>query len=127
MLLGRKILIVEDDDFIRELYVMYLVDEGYAIVEARNGQEGVDKFKSEFFDLVLLDILLPKKDGIEVLKEIKEHNGKIPVVMLTNLASENMIKKSFELGAEGYLLKSRITKKDLMKEVKGFIEQHLVV
>ena len=127
MLLGRKILIVEDDDFIRELYVMYLVDEGYAIVEARNGQEGVDKFKSEFFDLVLLDILLPKKDGIEVLREIKEHNSKVPIVMLTNLASENMIKKSFELGAEGYLLKSRITKKDLMKEVKGFIEQNLVV
>lgn len=127
MLLGRKILIVEDDDFIRELYVMYLVDEGYAVVEARDGREGVDRFKAEFFDLVLLDILLPKKDGIEVLKEIKEHNAKIPVVMLTNLASENMIKKSFELGAEGYLLKSRITKKDLMKEVKGFIEQHLVV
>lgn len=127
MLIGKKILLVEDDDFIRELYVIYLKDDGYAVTEARNGQEGVDKFKQEFFDLVLLDILLPEKDGITVLTEIKKHNPKIPVVMLTNLASENMVNKSFELGASGYLLKARITKKDLINEVRGFVEQKQVV
>ncbi|MBI4091208.1 response regulator [candidate division WWE3 bacterium] len=121
MLLGKKILLVEDDDFIRELYEIYLKESSYTVVGARTGQEGVDKFKEEIFDLVLLDILLPEKDGITVLQEIKGVNDKVPVVMLTNLAQEEMIKKAFDLGAVGYLLKSRIAKKDLLREVEGFL------
>lgn len=122
MLIGKKILLVEDDQFIRELYEVFLKEDGYAITSAVNGEEAVNKFKSEFFDLVLLDIMLPKKDGITVLQDIHKINDKTPVVMLTNLAQEDLIKKSFELGASGYVLKARITKKDLLTEVKGFID-----
>lgn len=122
MLIGKKILLVEDDQFIRELYDLYLKEAGYTVVQAANGQAGIDNFKTEIFDLVLLDILMPEKDGIAVLTELHAINSKVPVVMLTNLAQENMIKKAFEIGAAGYLLKARITKKDLLREVGGFIE-----
>ena len=127
MLIGKKILLVEDDQFIRELYEIYLKEDGYIVVGAENGQEGVDRFKAEFFDLVLLDILLPEKDGITVLAEIQAINNKIPVVILTNLAQQSMVTKAFELGAAGYLLKARINRKDLLKEVKGFVEQPMDV
>lgn len=121
MIIGKKILLVEDDQFIRELYELYLKEMNYTIVTSVNGKEAVEKFKNEVFDLVLLDILLPEKDGISVLADVKKLNDKVPVVMLTNLAQEAMIQKSFELGAAGYLLKARITKKDLLKEVESFL------
>ena len=121
MIIGKKILLVEDDQFIRELYELYLKEMNYTIVTSVNGKEAVEKFKNEVFDLILLDILLPEKDGISVLADVKKLNDKVPVVMLTNLAQEAMIQKSFELGAAGYLLKARITKKDLLKEVESFL------
>jgi len=117
MLIGKKILLVEDDQFIRELFEAFLQTDGYTIITAENGNEAVEKFKLEIFDLVLLDILLPEKDGISVLGDIKKINPVVPVAMLTNLSQESLIKKSFELGAISYLLKARITKEDLLKEV----------
>ena len=118
-------MLVEDDQFIRELYEMYLREAGFTVTSAEDGQKGVDTFKDGTFDLVLLDILLPEKDGITVLADVKKLNSKVPVAMLTNLFQENLVKKAFELGALGYLLKSRITKKDLIKEVEGFINSQV--
>lgn len=122
MLVSKKILLVEDEQFIRELFQMYLLAEGFVVVTAADGLEAVEKFQSEVFDLVLLDIMLPGKDGLSVLAEISKFNSRVPVAMLTNLADDSLVKRAFELGAVGYFLKARVNREELIKEVKGFVE-----
>ncbi len=127
MLVGKKILLVEDEKFIRELFQMYLLSEGYTVVTADTGPDAVDKFQTEVFDLVLLDIMLPGKDGISVLADVSKINSRVPVAMLTNLADDSLVKRAFELGAVGYFLKARVNKEELLKEVKGFVEAPVTV
>jgi len=118
----KKILIVEDDQDVRELYAEVLRDEGFEVAEAVDGQSGLAKVLEGTYDLLLLDIMLPKFDGLEVLKTIKEKaevKG-IPVILLTNLGREAIIKEGFSLGAEGYLIKSEHTPEEIVDEVKKF-------
>jgi len=120
----KKILIVEDDQDVRELYSEVLRDEGFAVEEAVDGQSGLAKVLKGSYDLLLLDIMLPKFDGLEVLKTLKE-KAKIkgtPVVLLTNLSREAIIKEGFSLGAAGYLIKSEHTPEEIVSEVKKFLE-----
>jgi two-component system response regulator ResD len=119
----KKILIIEDDQDVRELYSEVLRDEGFAVDEAVDGQSGLAKVLEGQYDLLLLDIMLPKFDGLEVLKTIKqkaEVKG-IPVVLLTNLGREAIIKEGFQLGANGYLIKSEHTPEQIVGEVKKFL------
>ncbi len=119
----KKILIVEDDQDVRELYAEVLRDEGFDVEEAVDGQSGLAKVLEGSYDLLLLDIMLPKFDGLEVLKTIKEKakvKG-IPVVLLTNLGRESIIKEGFSLGADGYLIKSEYTPEEIVGEVKKFL------
>jgi len=85
--MAKKILIVEDDKFLRELIVKKLSSEGYEVPEAVNGEEGVKKIEEEKPDLVLLDLILPGMDGFEVLTQIKKNSelAQIPVIILSNL------------------------------------------
>ena len=118
----KKILIVEDDQDVRELYTEVLRDEGFEVAEAVDGQSGLAKVLEGTYDLLLLDIMLPKFDGLEVLKTIKEKakvKG-IPVILLTNLGREAIIKEGFSLGADGYLIKSEHTPEEVVDEVKKF-------
>ena len=98
----KKVLVVEDEIFIRELYEKVLQGAGYEVTGAQDGQEGLDKVKAGSFDLVLLDIMLPKMTGIDVLKEIKKDPdpklNKLPVYLLTNLGQESIIKEAFKIG-----------------------------
>ncbi len=119
----KKILIVEDDQDVRELYAEVLRDEGFEVAEAVDGQSGLAKVLEGAYDLLLLDIMLPKFDGLEILKTIKEKaevKG-IPVILLTNLGREAIIKEGFSLGAEGYLIKSEHTPEEIVEEVKKFL------
>jgi len=119
----KRILIIEDDQDVRELYAEVLRDEGFDIEEAVDGQSGLTKVLGGSYDLLLLDIMLPKLDGLEVLKIIKEKakvKG-IPVVLLTNLGREAIIKEGFQLGADGYLIKSEHTPEEIVEEVKKFL------
>lgn len=118
-----KILIVEDDDFLREVYVETLTDEGYIIESAIDGEEGMQKIKQGGYDLVLLDIVMPKIDGLSVIKKInsegvKPNNKK--VIFLTNLDKDEEIKEALALG-DGYLIKSQLTPGDLIREVKLYL------
>lgn len=118
-----RILIVEDDDFLREVYVETLTDEGYTIDMAIDGEEGMQKIKQGGYDLVLLDIILPKIDGLNVVKKIR-NEGLQPnnkrLVFLTNLDKDEEIKEALALG-DGYLIKSQLTPGDLIREVKLFL------
>ena len=116
---GKKLLIVEDEQDIRELYSEILREEGYEVIEAWDGQVGLKEALSGKFDLILLDIMLPKIDGLHILKEIKKKPelSKIPIILLTNLGADAVIKEAFTLGAEAYVIKSEYTPDQVITEV----------
>ena len=120
-----KILIVEDDQFLRELYCDVLKAEGYVIDIATDGEEGFKKIKEGGYDLVLLDIILPKIDGLEIMRRIKTDPSALPnkcVIFLTNLDKEEEIRTALQLG-NGYLIKSQITPGNLVQEVKTYLKK----
>lgn len=116
----KKILIVDDDQFLRDLYEEILKDAGYEVEMAVDGEEGLAKIVSVQYDLVLLDIMMPKLDGIGVLKKLQENPPAIKnkVVMLTNLAHNPIIKEATSLGALSYLIKADLTPDQLVDNVK---------
>ena len=122
---SKKILIVEDDSFVLDIYQTKLSQEGYTVIEARNGVEGMKKLEKEKPDLILLDIVMPYMDGIEVLKKIKEDNDlkKIPVILLTNLSQKEEINVGLGLGANDYLIKSHFTPSEVMEKIKVYLNQ----
>jgi len=124
--MAQRLLVVEDDQFLRELYDQLLKEEGYDVEIAEDGEIGFEKISEGGFDLVLLDIMLPKIDGLEILKKLKEHGPKKPngpVVLLTNLGQDSIIKEGFSLGASGYLIKSAMNPDQVLAEVKVFLSK----
>src|SRR3990167_11261405 len=123
---ANKILVVEDDQFLRELYEELLKEEGYIVDLASDGDIGLTKLQAGGYDLVLLDIMLPKIDGLEILRKLKESPPKStngPVVLLTNLGQDSIIKEGFNLGASGYLIKSAMNPDQVINEVKVFLSK----
>ena len=103
--MAKKILIVEDDDNIRELLRLYLEREGYEITEAENGAVGLSKWKAENPDMMLLDVMMPVMDGWQVCKEVRAAGSTMPIIMIT-AKGETMDKVSgLELGADDYIVK----------------------
>ena len=98
----EKILIIEDEDFLRDILKRYLEKEGYEVVEASSGEIGVKKFYEDNFSLILLDVMLPGIQGWEVCKEIKKISD-TPIIMLTALSDEDDEVKGLELGVEDYI------------------------
>ena len=119
----KTLLLVEDEVFIRELYHRRLLSAGYNVLVAMDGLEGLELAKSKP-DLVLLDIMLPKLNGIEVLKKLSSASKTkdIPVVLLTNLGQESIIREAFSLGARGYFVKMRVTPNEITDKVKIFLD-----
>jgi DNA-binding response OmpR family regulator len=114
-----KILVVDDDQHIQRLYKEEFEDEGYEVVVASNGKEAMELFDSESPDIVTLDILLPDVDGIRILRQMKEKNPKIPVIMSTAYdyrddfavwASEAYIVKSSDLDELKVMIKKLLSK-----------------
>ena len=99
--MAQKILIIEDEYFISDLYKMQLEKAGFLIDVAAMGNDGILKLKANNYDLLLLDVMLPDINGIEVLKKIKADDAtkNIPVVLLTNLAQDEIIKEGFHFGS----------------------------
>lgn len=117
----KKILLVEDEDFIRELYVRQLSKAGFLVKSATDGQSGLESLKNEPFDLLLLDIMLPGMNGLQLLREFKTNypNSPMITILLTNLGQEAVIKEGFELGAQAYLIKASYTPDQVVTEVKN--------
>ncbi len=117
----KRILLVEDEDFIRELYTRQLSKAGFFIQSAADGQAGLEMLKKEPFDLLLLDIMLPGINGLQLLREFKTNNPNSPMItiLLTNLGQEAVIKEGFELGAQAYLIKASYTPDQVVTEVKN--------
>lgn len=117
-----KILIVEDDSFLRDLCVKELARKGFTVYEAVDGEKALNQLEKIKPDMILLDIILPAIDGFDVLEKIKNHEDKdiqnIPVVMLSNLGEKDDIKKAKDLGASDYLVKAHFTTKEITAKVK---------
>jgi len=121
-----KILIVEDDQFLREFYQELLQAEGYLVDVAADGETGEKKIRQDNFNLILLDIMLPKKDGLQILKDLKAKppSSKMgSIVILTNLGQDAVIKECFELGAQGFLIKSALNPDQVLTEIKSYLQK----
>ena len=118
---SKKILLVEDEDFIRELYVRQLTKEGFQVQSAPDGQTGLNLLAQGQYDLLLLDIMLPGMNGLQLLREFKTKNPASPMItiLFTNLGQEAVIIEGFELGAQAYLIKASYTPDQVVTEVKN--------
>ncbi len=114
----KKILVVEDEATLQKALNDVLTQEGYEVLSALDGAAGLDLAKKEKPDLILLDIILPKMDGFDVLKNLKKEGSEIPVIILTNLSDINDIQKALDLGATTYLVKADFHLEDVLKKVK---------
>lgn len=119
----KKILLVEDDPFISELYQRKLGENGFKVKMAKDGEMAIFELKHFKPDLILLDIMLPKKSGWEVLKELKEikKESGFKIVMLSNLGERDKIEQALEMGADDYLIKASLTPSELVEMIKNKI------
>lgn len=120
----RKVCIIEDDQDVRDIYVMKFTQEGFNVSSAENGEIGMRVIREVRPDIILLDVQMPVKDGIEVLRELQTDPdkglAKIPVVMLTNIDDEETIKQIGKFDTRFYLIKSLTTPQkavDYVREV----------
>lgn len=116
----KKILIAEDEVALQDALQKAFAAEGYVVEQAFDGEEALLKAKSGKPDIMLLDLVMPKKHGFEVLEEIKvdEELKRIPVLVLTNLEESEDVMKAIELGARGYLIKANYALKEVLSKVK---------
>lgn len=121
----KNILIVEDDRAIAKIYQIELESKGFGVTIASNGEEGLEKAKTVKPDLILLDIMMPKMNGVDVLRQLQndEATKKIPSVMLTNFGQESLVKEAFNLGALDYVLKYQITPQELVIRIDQLLNK----
>lgn len=120
----KKILIIEDEAIMRELYEKVLVNAGFLVEFAFDGFEGIKKVKEKKYDLVLLDIMLPKLTGLDVLKELRKEKDSmktLKIYMLSNLGQESIVNEAMSLGANGYFIKARYLPEELVSKIKDVL------
>jgi len=115
-----KILLVEDDSFLLSMYTTKFELENFQVITAEDGEKGLKLAIKEPVDIILLDIILPKMNGFEVLENIKKNNEliKIPVILLTNLSQKSDIEKGLSMGADDYIIKAHFTPAEVVDKVK---------
>ncbi len=124
--MAKLILVIEDDPLMARMYQKIFKFEKYDVALAGNGEEGLEKARKCNPSLILLDIMMPKMNGLQVLEKLKDDldTKKIPVVMLTNLAGEKDAEKALIKGAVKYIVKSQHEPKEVVKIVKEIIAAH---
>lgn len=120
-----KILLVEDDPFLLSMYSVKFELEGFKVMTAEDGEKGLSMAKKEKPEIILLDIMLPKMDGFEVLKELKKDEGtkKIPVILLTNLSQKKEVSQGLSLGADDYLIKAHFMPSEVVEKILKVINK----
>jgi len=119
-----KILLIEDDPFLLSMYSTKFELEEFKVICADDGEEGLKLARSSAPTIILLDILMPKMDGFEVLKELKKDKltRHIPVILLTNLNQKDEIEKGLALGADDYLIKAHFMPSEVVEKIKKIID-----
>jgi len=118
-----KVLLIEDEKEVAELYRLKLSLDGYEVLTAENGEEGLEKAFSEKPELIFLDIKMPKMDGFEALKKLRssEKTKNVPILVLSNFDEQDLIEKGMTLGANEYLIKSQFTPEGISKKIKDWL------
>lgn len=118
-----RILLVEDDEFLAGMYVAKLDLEDFTVSHANDGEKGLKLAMEEKPDIILLDIILPKMSGFDVLKDLKvdPQTKDIPVVLLTNLGQRDDVQKGLDLGAADYLIKAHFMPSEVVEKIKKII------
>ncbi|MBN2096841.1 response regulator [Candidatus Peregrinibacteria bacterium] len=119
----NKILIAEDDPFLIKVMGTILQDEGFAVDTARDGEEALKKITANGYKLVLLDLVMPKKNGFEVLEDMKAKKIKTPVLVFSNLSQDSDRKEAVSLGAKDYFVKSDMSIDEVAEAVKKYISK----
>lgn len=125
----KKILIVEDDYYIRDIYERYFRSAEFEVITASDGETALEEAQKTAFDVILLDIMLPKVTGLEVLRSLRHkisNTKDTPIFMITNLGHENIIKETFKIGADGYFIKAQMNPDDLVNEIKNFFNNEII-
>jgi len=119
----KKVLIIEDDKSLREMYETKLKIKGFNVITAEDGEDGIKKIKTEKPNLVLLDMMMPKKNGFDVLGDIQKDVKikKTPVIVLSNLGQESDMALAKSLGAKEYYVKSNLLLNDLVNKVEEYV------
>lgn len=122
-----KVLIIEDDYYVRELYERVLTNSEFEVITAADGQEGYQLAVQQQPNLILLDVMLPGKNGLSVLHQLKDdqQTEQIAVVMLTNLGQDNIIKEAMDVGAVEYLLKPEVDPYELANRIEEYYQNSL--
>lgn len=120
-----KIVLVEDDTFLAGMYVTKLNLEGFETHLAADGEKGLKLAKQEKPAIILLDVVLPKMSGFDVLKDLKQdpQTKKIPVILLTNLGQRDDVKKGLDLGANDYLIKAHFMPSEVVEKIKRIVKK----
>lgn len=121
----QKILIVDDDTKLTDIYKEVLTQAGFAVSVVNDPKTAIEKIVAEAPNLILLDVLMPEISGLELLDNIKNNESakEIPIVFLTNLRDDDTIKQGLSKGAIGYLMKTELTPGQVVEEVKLFLNQ----
>ncbi|MFH0804979.1 MAG: response regulator [Patescibacteria group bacterium] len=122
-----KILLVEDDKMLADMYITKFSKEGLEVVRAEDGAKGLEMAKRDKPDLVLLDIIMPKLDGFAVLRELKKDPtmGSTHILLLTNLGQSEDVEKGRQLGADDYFIKANHTPAEIVEKVKYILTNKL--
>lgn len=122
---GIKILLIEDDSFLLSMYSTKFELEHFEVISATDGESGLASARSEQPDVILLDILLPKMNGFEVLEKLKadKETSGIPVIMLTNLNQKNEVDRGLSLGADDYLIKAHFMPSEVVDKIKRLLSK----
>lgn len=119
-----KILIVDDDPFIVDMYSLKLKEAGFEIDNAPDGRKGLEAIRSGGYDLILLDIVLPVTDGFEILETLKRENAPSPpILLLTNLGQKEDVERGLALGAADYIIKAQFTPSEVVEKVKAILNK----
>jgi len=118
-----KVLIIEDDSYILDMYKIKFEASNFEVTAASDGMAGLKILKKKRPDVILLDVIMPKMDGFSVLKAIKNKPElkEIPVILLTNLGQRENIEKGFELGAASYIIKAHFTPSEVVKKINDVL------
>ncbi len=120
----KKILLIEDEGLLSEMYEEKLKEEGFEVISVTEARDGLRLAKKEKPDLILLDILLPRENGIEFLMWLKEDPelSFIPVLVFSNFDDPETKKKAFHFGAKEYLIKTNYTPKEVVEKIKNYLK-----
>ena len=122
-----SVLIIEDDSYISDMYKIKLESENFEVATAKDGIIGIKMLEKQKPDIILLDVVMPKMDGFDVLKIIKKNIElkEVPVVLLTNLGQKENVEKGFDLGADSYIIKAHFTPSEVIEKIREVLKKSM--